>query len=126
MRAKISRKRRRAPSRTRKILRRSRGRVLADAGQIVDELRVGVAVPEQFDKLRSSIQALERQVAGQPGGGPKATLQALRNVDTSLAKLAEARASSDPVQVMSALEAGLRAFDQACREARNAGSDWAL
>jgi hypothetical protein len=62
--------------------------VLSRTKAIATELRTAaesgatsVDVTSSVHQLRSAIQALEREVSSQPGGGPSATVQALKHID---------------------------------------------
>jgi hypothetical protein len=124
--------RRRPPSRTHKILHHDRRRALAHTDTIATALRdaaasgaTNVHISGSVHQLRSVIQSLEHQVIAE-GDGSSPTVTALKNIDLSLAELIKANTAGDPEQAMSALVAGLEAFDKASRAARKAGHDWAL
>lgn len=118
---------------TRRVLLRDRRRVRSSAERIAAELNAAARSPQakpdiatSVKKLQATLHSLANELAPEPGSRPQSAVKALKSLNVSLTKLNEAVSASDPNVAMRAFESGLRAFGQATRDAKKAGSDWAL
>jgi hypothetical protein len=117
---------RRHKSHTHRVLKGKRAHVLK---QVEAAATPSVSDPidvQALHRLRASLQALHDDIRHDTGAGPRAAARALKDLDTSLAKLAAVNTSSPGAATQALLEEGLRALRSAHLNARKAGGDWPL
>lgn len=116
---------RRLPTRTHKLLRKKRGRLLSQAKTISQQYQQGEDPAAEIEKFRASVGSLKAQVIQQAGGG-SAVVAALKQLDVSLDHLLQAQQATDGQEITREFHLGLRALSQAYRQAKRAGTDWVL
>jgi hypothetical protein len=115
------------PSTTRATLSKKRAAVLKHVQAAVSSDDITKPLDTHaLGQLRTTLAALRRDIAHQPGSKSRAAAAALADLDTALAKLSAVQSHAPGPHAQSMIEDGLRALHSAHAHARKAGSDWPL